>query len=213
MENKNVVLDIIIEFVKGFYSEENSIQLESKKEGHCKLKSCNYLLNQILRQWDIPKENYYVSKAADALWKELASEDDSINNYTYTQKVKFNKDNPVTVDVYKGSEKKGTPTKLSKDDKENNTFKFNSVFHEEHIIPICVVMDKLCELYEEDKLNYENVVNILNKISICKMLKREDRKLNEMNFKKNRPFDVEKILKEQYGHEKVKIEVIKAYKD
>jgi len=63
----NEVLDIIISLVKGV-----------KNDGHIDsdgrvLWGCNYLLNQVLRQYDIPKDHYYVSERAAKLWESITS--------------------------------------------------------------------------------------------------------------------------------------------
>ena len=42
----------------------------------------NYLLNQAIRQYIIPEENWHLSKAAKELWDSITSED--IREYNYT---------------------------------------------------------------------------------------------------------------------------------
>ena len=197
-ENKNLVLDIIIAFVKGFKSEGEVIQTNYNGVTY-KIHSCRYLLNQILRQWHTPKERYYVSKRAMQLWEKLSKDD--IGNYYYNNIVTCECEEPIKVRIYTGSSNNFENRILNKGDK----FKFNSVFHEEHIIPINVIIDQLCNLQE---LTYSNVEKILNKISICRILKEEDKMLNANHSKKHRPCDVEDVLNNIYR--KVGIEVVKS---
>ena len=195
MGNKNIVLDIIIEFVKGLKSKDGAIETNVNGKGYY-IHSCKYLLNQILRQWHTPKERYYVSKRAMELWKKLSNDD--IGNYYYNNKVTCEFDEPVEVCIYKGSSNNFVKHVLKKGDK----FQFNSVFHEEHIVPISVIMEQLCNLQE---LNYKNVEEILNKISICRILKEEDKVLNANHSKKNRPCDPVKVLNEIYQQARIDI--------
>lgn len=189
MENKNVVLDIIIEFVKGLKSDDGAIETNINGEMY-KIWHCKYLLNQILRQWHTPDERWYISKKAKELWDKLKVEK-SIKNYHYTDKVFCNNEIPIEVKLFKGNSNHFESAIM----KKGSSFNFNSIFHEEHIIPISVIMQQLCNLQE---LNYTNIVEILNKISICRILKEEDKDLNANHTKKNRPCDVQKVVSEIY---------------
>lgn len=198
MENKNVILDMIIEFVKGIKNKDNAVEVNVNNKSY-KLWASSYLLNQILRQWNIPLNQSYVSVKAKKLWDKLSSK--NIFDYHYTNIVICENKEPIKVKVYRGAENEciEEPT-LIKGDK----FKFNSVFHEEHIIPISIIIENLCAL---DELNYENVENILNKISICKILKEEDKNLNKAHLKNKRPCDVDFVLNNLY--KKVGITAVK----
>lgn len=57
----NEILDIIISLVKGVRADGH---IES--DNHI-LWGSDYLLNQVLRQYDIPKDHYYVSERASKL--------------------------------------------------------------------------------------------------------------------------------------------------
>ena len=71
MEN-NVVLDIIIEFVKAVKGAKKEIaSVVNGKE--YKIKAAGYLLGQIIRQYNIPEDHYYISVAAENKWNELSN--------------------------------------------------------------------------------------------------------------------------------------------
>ena len=65
--DKNRIFDIIISLLIGI---KNGNQLQ---EGSSTLTGCSYLLNQTIRQYQIPLERYYVSEKAQALWKRIKS--------------------------------------------------------------------------------------------------------------------------------------------
>lgn len=75
---------------------------------------------------------------------------------------------------------------------KGESFAYREVFHDEHIIPINVIINELLKL---SNLNYQTVVEILSKISVCKMLKTEDRSI--YNARK-RVFDVNEIIETTY---------------
>lgn len=190
MEEKNVVLDIIIEFVKALKNKDGAMETNINGTMY-KIWNCKYLLNQILRQWHTPNERWYISKKAKDLWDKL-NVGKPIENYHYTDKVICNNEIPVEVKIFKGSSNHFDTATLKKG---CHPFNFNSIFHEEHIVPISVIIEQLCNLNE---LNYKNVEEILNKISICRILKEEDKDLNANHSKKNRPCDPIKVLNETY---------------
>lgn len=186
-------LDILIVFVKGY---KNNI-IESIIDGKLyNIYSCRYLLGQILRQFYIPSERWFISKKVKNLWDKLTKE--KIENHHYNDKIICCNEEPIEVKIYKGAELKFEKRILHKGDK----FKFNSIFHEEHIIPVYSIINELCNL---NSLNYANVTKVLEKMAMCRMLKEEDKKLNLNHFKFKRPNSVEKILIEVYS--KVGIEI------
>ena len=67
MEEKNVVLDVIIEMVKGLKTNDGAMETYVNGKVY-KLWSCKYLLNQILRQWHLTDDKRYVSKKAYELF-------------------------------------------------------------------------------------------------------------------------------------------------
>ena len=196
MEEKNVVLDIIIELVKGLKSKDEAIEVECNGKTY-KIWACRYLLNQTLRQWHLTDDKYYISKKAKILWNKLSNKNII---HSHNKLVECKNTEPIEVKIYKGAENKYELKTLNYGDK----FKFNSIFHEEHIIPISVIIENLCKL---NQLNYENIENILDKISICKILKEEDKILNKNHLKNKRPCDVNYVLNNLYKN--MGIEVIK----
>lgn len=195
MEEKNIVLDIIIEFIKALKTKDKAIEVNINGKMY-KIWSCKYLLNQLLRQLHTPKERWYISKKAKELWDKLSPT--PIENYHYNDIVQVVSDASIEVEIYKGNDSHFEKRTLKSGDK----FKFNSVFHEEHIVPINVIIHKLLEL---DNLTYANVESILDKIAMCRILKSEDKLLNKQ-AKKNRPCDAEEVLKRIY-YEKTGIEI------
>ena len=186
---KNDVFDIIIAFVKAAKKGDRYIESEFNNETH-KIWGVNYLLNQILRQLDIPKERLLVSKEAQKLWEQIMGDED-INDYYYRYVVTA-KLSGATIAEYKGASKTPTSTRVLEAGK--SSFTFNDVFHEEHVVPIAVIIDELKKLKDED-LDYEHVDAILRHIYICRMLKSEDRKITE---KYKRSFDKDEVIEQIY---------------
>lgn len=178
----NEILDIIISLVKGVRADGH---IES--DNHI-LWGSDYLLNQVLRQYDIPKDHYYVSERASKLWKRITSEE--IMDYYYQKKVTLDKaDGTVTLRCYKGSSSHYTEWTPQNGDK----LTYRDVFHDEHIVPIKIIINELVKLPE---LNYENVLGVLDKIRVCKMLKEEDKTIVNRS---NRSSDYKIAVAENYN--------------
>lgn len=148
--------------------------------------SANYILNQLLRQLKIPKENWYITYKADTLWQQLTT--DKIDDYNYQKKVTLTRNERLSVTTFKGNSKVPNIRPLTKGD----SFAFREVFHDEHVVPINVVIDQLLKI---DTPTYETVVPVLSKISICRMLKTEDRAI--YNSRK-RSFDINTVVETTY---------------
>lgn len=179
---KNEVLDIIITFVNACKKDKEDAFIESNGK---KIWSANYLLNQILRQYYIDDNHILVSKKAQELWEKIAVEADIKRfNYrnTFTAKIDIN------INMYFGAKKEG----VLKEIKKGQKIVWNNIFHDEHTVPINVIIKELCAL---EILNYENVSKVLNKIYICKMLKEEDRKIEQ---KSNRSSNVIYVIENDY---------------
>ncbi|WP_162140177.1 hypothetical protein [Haploplasma axanthum] len=145
-----------IEQIK-FYSKSgdfNNYQIANRK----------YLLNQILRQIKLPIEKYYISINALNLWKEMFG--GPIMDYWYNKKIKALVDGNITRFV--GAKKDGSYGSIS----SGSSVEYRSVFHDDHIIPISKLVD---ELMNSDNLTDELICSVVNKISVCRMLKVEDR--------------------------------------
>lgn len=202
MNNKCEIYDIIISLVKAHKNKTEDGKYEHfiKEEYEGKemtLWGTAYLLNQFLRQLEIPKERRLVSKKADALWKSLVGDED-INDYYYQTKVTVKNDG--TIKKYSGASK--TPY-YDGEIKAGQSFIFKDVFHEEHIVPIAVIIDDLVKLDENNKLDYMHIDEVLNKVYICRMLKEEDRQIKE-RFKRANNKDV--VIRDVYN--KYNIEIV-----
>lgn len=148
--------------------------------------SAKYILNQLLRQIKIPKENWYITYKADTLWQQLTSE--KMDNYQYQKKVTLTRNEHLSVSTFKGNSKVPYIRHLSIGD----SFAFREVFHDEHIIPIHLIIKQLLKLGTP---TYETVVEVLSKISVCRMLKTEDRSI--YNSRK-RDFDLSTVIETTY---------------
>ena len=133
--------------------------------------SLRYLLGQSIRQYDIPEKKYHISVCAKQRWQELSK--DIIANYWYRKQVKCdNLKVPKSYDLYKGSTKKGVPTTLN----PMASFTFRDMFHEEHIIPVKIILEKLIGT---TTINDKTIKGILDDMHICIILKEEDRMINQ----------------------------------
>ena len=78
--------------------------------------------------------------------------------------------------MYTGNKIESTAEKLVK----GINFPFNNVFHDEHVIPIRMIISQLLAL---DSFTYENVELILSQMYICKILKTEDRQIKQKSIR------------------------------
>ena len=181
----NRVFDIIIDLIIGIKNENKLVE----KNGNNKvtLNNCSYLLNQIIRQIQLPRDHYFVSEKALALWNSISS--NSIFDYTYRDTV--TKDIPGIVTIYKFRGGEGTP-KESAQISIGDKFIFKDVFTDEHIVTVSNIIDELLNLEEYD---YTSISEILDKLYICKMLKSEDRAITS---KKNRSTDYRRVIINDY---------------
>lgn len=161
---QNKILNIIITLLEGAKTEKR-ILIDKDLALH----ECSYLLNQTIRQYEIPKDHVLVSKKAKELWEQLSTK--SIFDYRYKDQIKKDTDGETTISLYRGAEKNPYSKKtISKGD----TFTYKDVFTDEHTITVSDIIKGLSVL--EDP-NPEYVKEILDKVYICKMLKAEDRSI------------------------------------
>lgn len=131
-----------------------------------------YLLNQTIRTYNVDGGHLHVSEAAKALWEKLTTSK-NIFDFHYKDVVvcdKLNGSATCEVEVYKGSSKTWVKRVL----KNSERFFFREVFHEDHVVPVAFIIDDLLRLNVLDKKSVENV---LDKIHVCVLLKKEDRKV------------------------------------
>ena len=188
----NKVLDIIIEFTKAAKRKnpkDRKIIFDSGEKFY-KICGAGYLLGQIIRQYDIPLENYYISEAAEKKWQELS--DKNIWDFTYRDTVLCTSKNPVSVKQYIGSNKEPLKDENTNFLNGGQKFIFRNIFHDEHIIPIKIIIQ---ELFGLEELSYDKVEEVLNKICVCRILKEEDRKISRTA---NRYFDFEQTYHNVY---------------
>lgn len=165
MENK--VINLIIDFVNAAYKPTKDNHYEIRDRKHA-ISNCRYLLNQIIRQYRISNNHYLVSKATLLEWKRLGLEKKNIGDYYYHETIKL--DGVYKYDRYKGAENAPTPIK-------SDWFYFNDIFHLEHVVPIKMIIKHLFELKRDNQLTPKNVEDTLDKIYICRILKKEDRNI------------------------------------
>ena len=83
--------------------------------------------------------------------------------------------------------------------------KFNNIFHTNHITDVKSIMNELMAL-ENDKLNYENIDEILSKICMARILKKEDRDITGIK-KCDRGTDFSYIYNSIYKAEAIENEI------
>ena len=171
--NKPLV-DIIVNALKG------------EKLGINNLIPYNYLLNQAIRQYIIPEENWHLSKAAKELWDSITSDD--IRKYNYKQPITCDRAEQTCAKKFVGNNTTGSDIKIKKGDR----IPFNKLFSAEHMTPVADIIKELKAL---DDITPENVKAILDKIHICRVTKEEDRKINP---KYGRGIDIESIKNDAY---------------
>lgn len=164
----NAVLDILIPFIRA--EQDASHRIESEMDGNpLTLHGTGYLLGQMIRQYAIPPERQYISRAAWELWHKLTDED--IWRYTYRQVVKCRSSAPVPIQEYRGNERS---PKSSRNIEPGETFVFRDVFHDEHMVPVSEILQALIRL---PSVTYESVSEVLSHLCTCRILKTEDRSL------------------------------------
>ena len=99
----------------------------------------------------------------------MSTED--IRNYHYKDRVVCdNLFGSVSYDFYKGASKVGGPSTLSK----GSTFDFRQMFHEDHVIPVSLILGQMFKMQAPTNKAIEN---LLNKMHLCIILKEEDRRI------------------------------------
>ena len=163
LKNK-AIIGSILHLLKG-YQQEMTRPIPNVRD----LDNLHYLLGQSIRQYDIPSGNHHVSQEAHRRWTELSTDD--INKYHYKDKVVCdNLCGSVTYDYYKGANKFGEPATLSK----GSVFDFRQMFHEDHVIPVSLILGQMIQMQTP---NNKAIENLLNKMHLCIILKEEDRKI------------------------------------
>lgn len=189
----NKVLDFYRLLIEGASHPNKDYPKNSTLEdGNLILWNCRDLLNDAIRDWNMPEENNYVSESAYNLWLEIAGPNENINGYWDAYYFKCTCER-IELDVYKGGSKEpaGTKTYL-----KGQKIRFNDIFTVEHIIPVKVLYDELLDTYRNNgnKISDEEIVSILNKMCIARVLKSEDKKFSR--YKRANTF--EKVYNDTY---------------
>lgn len=131
--------------------------------------SLRYLLGQSIRQYDIPLSNRHVSKEARSRWDEISKS--NIEDYHYRNVVVCdNLKVPKQYLLFNGANGSGEPTKLM----PGSTFIFREMFHEDHVIPVSLILREMIEMVNVNRIE---IKNLLDKMHLCVLLKEEDRKI------------------------------------
>ena len=174
------IIDSILSLLKAYKALKGS---ESNKFD---LDCLHYLLGQCIRQYDIPKENRHVSRAALVFWKTISTQ--KIGDYHYRNAVPCdNLKKEINVQSYTGATSTGSPLLL----KPGKTFIFRNLFHEDHITPVSFILNELIDMDSVDK---ESIEDCLNKMHLCVLLKEEDRNLGRTKGRG----DFETTIKDAY---------------
>lgn len=130
----------------------------------------NYLLNQAVRQYIIPEENWHLSKAAKQLWESITSDD--IRKYNSHQVIICDLANQTPAKKFIGNNSKGSRIIIKKGDQ----IVFNKLFLAEHMTPVADIVKELKALKD---VTVVNVTAILDKIHICRITKVEDKTISK----------------------------------
>ena len=186
--------DAIINSIITLLEAYNKALSDKSNQGKRNSNSLKYLINQGIREYDTPPNNLHVSEKAIEQWKELTTS--KIEDYHYNDKVICDKQiKTKSIKLYKGANGKGNYKKLSLGD----SFKFNAIFHEDHVIPVSLILE---EIIKSPIIDYNSIKTILDKMHICVILKEEDRKLGRT---KGRNIDFNKTIEDVYNKNGVEL--------
>lgn len=128
-----------------------------------------YLLGQIIRQYNIPESNWHISAKAKQLWNEVVTEGKRIDGYDFQQLFSID-ENCTRVKIG------NVPIE------RNKSYRFNQLFQAEHIIPVYVIRNELNKLVEKSSPTKENELvesmrKVLENIHICRITRDESKAL------------------------------------
>lgn len=159
-------------------------QSQNKKD----LDGLRYLLGQSIRQYNISPNKRHISQAAKGRWDEISK--DNIKKYQYRDVVVCNNLKvPTQYKLFIGANGKGNPTTLN----PNTTFVFRQMFHEDHVIPVSLVLN---EMITNRIVKRQEIKNLLDMMHLCVILKEEDRMIGRT---RNRTLDYLKNVKNVYN--------------
>ena len=167
------VLDVIITFVKAIKRTQNEDSCYFN-DGENILWNAKYLLNQILRSYNVPEERKFITVKAKEKWSEITLDQVEIKDYYYTKNVPVKTKEKISLTLYTGARRKGETLNPYPWD----NVMYRQVFHDEHVISISAIIDEMCQLDFED-LTHEKIQKVLEKIWVCRMLKEESHELDK----------------------------------
>lgn len=132
-----------------------------------------YIINQSIRQYQLPAANVHVTEKALKLWERITDEDMGRCFYRERVRVRLDiADVDKVVESFSGNGKTDKEQTLT----PGNTFIFNSIFLGEHTTPVLDIVLTLLEMRkrQDNRLSFEDVRAILEKIHVTKMLKTEE---------------------------------------
>lgn len=174
---ENEVIKVIRLLLKGAKNtEEGVVNALVCGEGNNKsyLWNCDYLLNQAVRQYNVPQERYFYSVAAKELWESLGFNIKDLKDFYYREMLEPKKEN-VRCLLYSGSHNKPYKDEVGSGDK----FPFKDAFHLEHMIPVSTIIEKLKALPND--CSDKDIEDVLNLVCVARITKEEDRKMHNKN--------------------------------
>jgi hypothetical protein len=149
------------------------IGINSSKKIAGRFASYGYLLNQCVRQYVIPQSNIHVTKAAAKLWEDLGLSKDDILKIEYRDTI-IPQITCYNVNTYRGVKKYGIePLEVEAGKKRP----YNSLFIDEHTTPVSDVIKALKSKCGNNPCE-EDIIEVLDKIHITKMLRMENHSLS-----------------------------------
>jgi len=183
-QHNKLLLNVIIAALKGSLYETIDTSKDEKV-------NFQYILGQSIRQWQIPKSNWHISKAAHKVWEMITKDD--IHYRDYKESFECTCNPPVNVPTFSGTTRdfnsiihKELTSKHIVRGKivEGNKYVYNDIFITEHTTPVSDIILALKECYRSNESNNtmqklrDECIVILNKIHKTQMLKIEDRRID-----------------------------------
>ena len=97
--------------------------------------------------------------------------------------------------MFKGANKEGEERELF----PNDSFLFNELFHEDHVIPVSMILEEIVKL---KTINKKTIIGKLKMMHICVILKEEDRKIGRTG---NRSINFNQVIKDVYNKNGIKL--------
>ncbi len=200
--------DILLTLVKACKRKgEKYVEAPAPAEySWAKLDGPSSLLNTVLRHVYCNKGRRCVSEKAQELWIQLGLEPDAIFYHYYHDRVVYQNEQPVKVSVFTGSKGTKDEDRIVYKGDEYGYFKFNDVFHEEHIVPVNMIAKRLLKVDLNKPIDeiYKEFNEIIDRLAICRMLKTEDKVLNKGKKTKREP-EIQEVIDGSYNNAGIKI--------